>query len=274
MKMSIIIPVMGQVHETKGIVKLLLALATTAHETLIINNSIDPAQKALWKAFIEAYLKPQNLNYIENPDNIGMVQTMQQGYKKSTGDILAYFHSDVFLYENGWDAKVMKYFEKMPDLGLVGFFGQRGMHGRAGREDCMSNMLEAEIHGRRMTAEYEYVIATDGFSIICRRQMLDKGNGFDQDYEYHHVYDKNIGMDCWDRGYKAICVNMSCHHWSGKSANSPNYQAWINQKMESETGDQETMTRNLNLFDQKWAHCLPVFAKNDGTLSKAIAKNV
>ena len=273
MKMSIIIPVLGQIHEVKGIVNLILALATSDYETVIINNTVDPKEREEWNQFIQTYLRPKNLVYIENPDNLGMVQTLQQGYEESTGDILAYLHSDLFIYKEGWDQTVIDVFESNPEIGLAGFFGQKGMYPNAGRYDCMSNMMEAEIHGRRMIVPLEYVVATDGFSMICKREMLDKGNGFDMDFRFHHVYDKNIGMDSLHRGYKNVCINIPVHHWSGKTANSAQYQDWINKQMGTNTGDQDTMAINLDIFDRKWGNCLPIFVDDAGNISREIVKN-
>lgn len=272
MRMSIIISVLGQVHELKGIVAQILRMGVTDYETVIINNTIDPQGRAEWRHFIHTYLQPQHLVYIENEENPGNVKILQQGYEKSSGDVLAFIHSDLFIYEYGWDKKVLDLFEQYPDVGLAGFFGQKGMHLNGGRQDCLSNMLEAEIHGSRMIRPFEYVVATDGFSLICRREMLDKGKGFDQDYVYHHVYDKAIGMDSLHRGYKNICVNVPVHHWSGKTANSAEYQNWINEKMKSTSGDMDCMRINLDKFNQKWGSCLPLIVDQNGNLNRPVIK--
>ena len=136
----------------------------------------------------------------------------------------------------------------------------------------MSNMLEAEIHGRR-SATPEYIVTVDGFSIIVRKAMLDKMGGFDSDYKFHHLYDKNIGMDALNAGYKCLYVPVPVHHWSGKSANGPEYQNWINEKMGSETGDMDTMRHNMKIFNQKWLNCLPLEVDSAGNSTRPVIKN-
>lgn len=259
---------MGQLNETKYAMASLFKLAEGDFETVIINNTPDPQERAEIKMWIERFLKPvnpQRFIYIEQ-ENPGLVMTMQKGYELATTDILAFFHNDVIVYEKGWDTKVRKAFEEDPTLGLAGWFGHEGVHHNGGRQGCWSAMLEAEYHGNRLEGvDKRYITSVDGFSIICRKEMLDKKGGFDtKTYKYHHLYDKDIGLESLSRGYRNIVMNIECHHISGVTANRTDWQNQANQLMGSNSGDMDCMRVNMDAFNSKWGHILPIIVNQEG----------
>jgi hypothetical protein len=280
MELSIIIPVMGQLNDTKAAMASVFHSCANLenHEIIIINNTKDPNEKMEIKMWIERFLPVKNKQKFiyHEQDNPGMIMTTQKGYELAHGDVLAFFHNDVIIYENGWDLTVLGKFEQDPSIGLAGFFGHQGVHFRAGRQDCWTSMLEAEYHGNRLNEEFKYVISVDGFSIICKKEMLDKRGGFDTEtYQYHHLYDKDIGMESLARGYKNIVMNIPCHHISGVTANRPDWQNQANELMggsDSMTGDQILMTRNMDAFDAKWGRYLPLFVDNEGNLTNELIR--
>src|SRR5206468_896112 len=102
-------------------------------------------------------------------------------------DIIAYFHDDLILHSTDWLDRVLKEFED-PKVGLVGFGGAT-RHGQPGlyrdpydykqlaRGNFLSNMTDAENHGRRFTGSRE-VVVLDGFALIIRRSMLAEFGGW------------------------------------------------------------------------------------------------
>ena len=198
--------------------------------------------------------------------------TMQKGYELATGDVLAFFHNDVVIYDYGWDQFVLSRYENNPKLGLTGFFGHQGIHLNAGRQDCWTNMLEAEYHGLRLGyRECKPIISVDGFSIICRKEMLDKRGGFDiETYKYHHKYDNDIGLESLARGFDNEVIGIPCHHISGVTANRPDWQNQANELMGKPadvSGDQAIMNMNVNAFNAKWSSLMPLFVDNNFKLS-------
>jgi len=61
------------------------------------------------------------LNCISGP-GAGFLAKLQKGYEESSADLLAYFHSDLYLHEEGWDQRVLREFED-ETIGIVGFGG-------------------------------------------------------------------------------------------------------------------------------------------------------
>ena len=274
--MAICVPVMGQLHEVKGIMGLLRNITSEDAEFIFIDNGSN-VQTDNYEDFILHYLKPKRSQYVRNEENIGLVKTFQQGYElalESGADVLAFTHNDVLIYEKDWDKRVLSYFEKMPKLGGAGFFGSQGCGPIGERiQDVprsnmcagMSNLLEAEVHGMRIREEYKSAAIFDGFMMIFRMEMLKKGNGFDQRYQYHHLYDRDYSLEVLRRGYDNIVINVPCHHFSGITANRPEYQTWIDKKVGQSnfTGDKWTHDHNTDLFREKFKDVLPLYVEND-----------
>lgn len=276
MQLSIIIPIMGQLNDTKAAMSSVFHSCANLedHEIVIINNTLDPNERLEIKMWIERFLPVKNKQkfiYYEQ-ENPGMVMTMQKGYELATGDVLAFFHNDVVIYDYGWDRFCLERYESNPRLGLAGFFGHQGIHLNAGRQDCWTNMLEAEYHGNRLGyREVKPIISVDGFSIICRKEMLDKRNGFDvETYKYHHKYDNDIGLESIARGFDNEVWGIPCHHISGVTANRPDWQNQATSLMGNPTnvsGDQAIMDMNIQSFNGKWSPYMPLFVNNNYELS-------
>ncbi len=182
--------------------------------------------------------------------------------------------NDLLVYEKDWDKRVVKLFEEIDKLGGVGFFGSQGCGPLGERiQDVpspsvmagMSNMLEAELHGMRMDQEWKPVAIFDGLAMVFSMEMLKKGNGFDQRYKWHHIYDRDASLESLRRGYKNVVMNVPCHHLSGITANRPEYQKWIDLKVGTSgfVGDKYTHDENSRIFKEKFEKVLPLYVEND-----------
>ena len=151
-------------------------------------------------------------------------------------EYLAYLHDDVLLNDSTWPERVLAEFED-PAVGLVGFGGALG-HGTSGlyrdpydykqlaREDFLSNMVDAENHGKRFTGSCE-VAVLDGFALIVRREVLEKAGGWNAAIELlsngnvneplHHCYDYWLSCITRRLGYRVRLVGVSCEHKGGST---------------------------------------------------------
>lgn len=271
--MTLAIAIMNQTHDTKGILELLRVNTSEETEYLVIDNGSNEPVEDLFRR----YIRPKRLNYIRNEENIGLVKTMQQMYEQCETDVLAILHNDVYVYEKDWDQRVLKYFQDIPKLGAAGFFGAAGCGPLGERiQDVpipgmmagMSNMLEAEIHGMRLDTEWAPCAIFDGLGMIFSMEMLKAGNGFDQRYVFHHLYDRDAGLESLRRGYKNIVVNVPCHHVGGMTANRAEYQTWIDKKMNMTDykADSFTHDENSKRFADKFKDVLPLYVEPDFSL--------
>jgi hypothetical protein len=176
-------------------------------------------------------------------ENRGVIGSYEEAWKADAplqkewgeADIFAFIHDDVEMMEV-WSTRVYEQFED-PTVGVVGFGGAK-LHGdpdiykkpyklvQLGRGDYYSNVSDAEVHGTQFAGEME-VAVLDGFSLIVRRELLDKMGGWQPDkWPPHHCYDYRVCLEAHRHGYKVKLVGVRCHHHGGRTATTPRYHKW------------------------------------------------
>lgn len=178
--------------------------------------------------------------------------------------IIACFHDDLLILEDGWDEKVIRYFDRYPQIGLAGFGGAKGL-GHYGlydkdveydpmhlaRNGFRSDLVDAETHGMRSLLP-EPVACLDGFSQIGRREFWEGHRlGYDitgqtkspmymwtenlqrpwtvlEDLGFiHHFYDGALGCLAARYGWQTWYLPLRAKHYGGRTAvGDVGYQAW------------------------------------------------
>jgi len=198
----------------------------------------------------------RRVSYYPLPIETTLIEQLNFLWQKTDADIVAYTHNDVYLYGN-WQEQVTAAFED-ERVGFVVALGCRGTLPGGGRLDIMSNMLEAEIHGRRSMTP-AFVTHGDGLFMAFRRKALEDAGGFSTRYLRFHFYDRSICLSVLNAGYLGRYVPISCHHRSGVTACGNEYQNYVNRiRGVSEGGDAADHNTNMRLFDEEWAAKLPV----------------
>lgn len=274
---ALIIPVMNQLQDTKGILGLLKYITSDSTEFIFIDNGSTDN----YEDFIYRILKPKKVQYIKNEKNIGVLNTMQQGYKASDADIITYIHNDVFIYKQDWDQDIIALMMSNPEIGVIGAFGASGVGPDGGRIQRVpfgkapgfSAMLEADLHGERIHEnDMKHVSIVDGFFMSVRKELLQKTGGFDTElYKWHHFYDRDICLESIRHGYKNVVLGLPVHHWNGKTANQSEYQEQIKKEYgighfdqtKQYRGDKATHDDNMERFRQKWGEVLPIYVNAD-----------
>jgi GT2 family glycosyltransferase len=139
------------------------------------------------------------------------------------GEIMAFIHSDVSIYERGWTKRVLAEFDD-PTVGVVGFGGALGMGDpdiykrpyelvQLARFDYRSNTVDAEFHGERERGACD-VATLDGFALIVRRELLDKTGCFPVELPFHN-YDNWLCLMAHRFGYRVRMVGVECQHHGG-----------------------------------------------------------
>lgn len=166
---------------------------------------------------------------VRNEKNVGNYPMFKQGLELADGHIVAFLHSDVFVYQKGWDTSVRAQFAAHDDLGLIGFIGSTDMDAWGGRgSGTVSNMQGktvgewkgsiGSIHGKvsgGMTIDGSVV---DGCVMIFRKEMLAL-IGFKADFPIHHHYDRLMSAQMIERGFKVGILGIEFDHVSGQTAN-------------------------------------------------------
>lgn len=241
-----------------------------------------------------------SVNHYYHAEILGVVPAFAIGVQAALedgADVVACLHDDCEIYESGWGDQVLRWFDEHPKCGLLGFGGGRGLGAadiyqtpyhpmQLARQDFVSNMRDAEAHGRRVLVPTR-VAALDGFSQIGRREFWLSQDDWRQRRGpennlfalmeawgcVHHFYDGMLG--CF--AAKAIppwevwMLPIACHHQGGVTAvGDARYQAWAQQhalatvhlgqhRVATEaTGDQAFWVRAHEIGYSKFRGVLPI----------------
>ena len=200
---------------------------------------------------------------------VGVVPAFAAGVRKAKemgADIIACFHDDLRIDEDGWDTQVVKLFAEKPRCGLAGFFGAKSLGAsdiyasdyspmQLARGECGSNMLEAEKHGERWVVPTR-VACFDGFSQIGRADFMVKAyDKLEKLGVIHHAYDSAIGAMAIRDGYECWMLPIKCHHAGGMTAvGSAEYNEWAKKK----GGDQEIWKKSHQILYEELRDVLPL----------------
>lgn len=171
---------------------------------------------------------------------IGSYPVFFEVLEETDADILAYFHSDFFVYDPEWSTKTLLQFESDGRLGMIGFIGsneidQLGGRGLGtasnfqGKATINQKTLErhggadiwvgspAEAHGKRLTG-FMNAAVVDGCSMILRRVALEQISQR-SNFPPHHFYDRLISTQLLEAGWKIGVLGIACDHISGQTVN-------------------------------------------------------
>ena len=240
--LSIIIPVLNQFELFEQTLNQIILNAETFLEIIVIDNGSDDILFNYWKE--KRLLGREYVKFVANEENIGNYPVFKQGLELVQNEIIAFFHSDLFIYEKGWDKRVIEEFDKNPKLGLVGFIGSNEIDSFGGRGlGTVSNFQgrqvgswkgsSAEIHGKRIN-DLRKAAVVDGCSMIFRRRCLEE-IGFRKDFPVHHFYDRLMCCQVLEKGWQVGVLGIECDHISGQTVNQePKYhqlaEKWMKEK--------------------------------------------
>lgn len=229
-------------------------------QLVIVTATLDAAraQACIDSWYTRAFYEP-TLIIIE--EEMGVVPTFAKGIdiarRTTKAKVIACLHDDLLIEGDDWDLKVLTAFDAKPSVGLVGFGGGTGLGHtdiyRKGyspydlaREGFVSNMRDAEAHGRRVKAARQ-VACLDGFSQIGRREFWEgrhrreaaereaalasaSGNIMQQMADWglvHHAYDSALGAWAKKLGWEVWMLPVAVHHYGGRTAvGDPRYGEW------------------------------------------------
>lgn len=181
-------------------------------------------------------------------DNLGVTGSLQWCYENTTAPVIAHIHSDLEIFESGWDERVLREFDD-PTVGVVGFGGALQLGGdglyktpyrlqQLRRIDYRSNTRDAETHGERFTGECD-VATLDGFALVVRRELLfrwrhkfgqhpmDYSVGWPVERYSFHNYDNALCIEAHRQGYRVRLVGIDCqHHGGATSTSAAGQQHW------------------------------------------------
>lgn len=219
---AIVVLTCNQIDLTKSFWGFIIEQTTGRHNgetglVVVDNGSSDGTVEFLQRFIIHPHF-PHHV-IVRNPTNKGLFVGYNQGWQAMEAENYSFLHNDLYIYAHGWNDQINDLFARNFNFGLAGFCGARVAAANGGREDVMSNMVEAEVHGARI-AGLRGCAVVDGMAIMMRRKVLEQIKGFDESYPVHHYYDKDISLAAAHAGWQNIVQGTYCHHQSGVTANN------------------------------------------------------
>lgn len=242
-KLSIVVGMLNQRELTMTALRMMTENLERPEETeiVVIDNASDPPFGLPSEEDQALYKTTGGARCVRNSGNVGNYPMFFQGLAETTGELIAFIHTDVFIYQKGWDMAVRSQFEAHADLGLVGFIGSTEIDNWGGRGGgTVSNMQgrriqhpiiqdhawrgsPAAVHGAvsgGMTIDGSVV---DGCVMIFRRTVFEQ-IPFRENFPPHHHYDRLFSCEVIERGFKVGILGIEFDHISGQSSNTQ--QAW------------------------------------------------
>lgn len=156
----------------------------------------------------------------------GFLYKLDKFTRTSQADLIAFFHSDLYVHEHGWDARVLAEFsdEAVVAVGFVGAtrLGHENIYKvpydytQLARGDVWSNLTDAEAHGEREPRARD-VVVLDSCAIVVRRDFLASVGGWPvQDYPNNsHCTDLWLAGMAAREHKRTRVVGVAASHMSG-----------------------------------------------------------
>jgi len=150
-------------------------------------------------------------------------------------DVIAFLHSDLMLYEQDWDCRVLDEMERH-QLDLVGVVGSselgedggRGLGTASNFQGRWPGTGDAKVHGKQIAGTMPAAVV-DGCGMIFRREMLERIS-YREDFPPHHFYDRLMSCQVLEAGGRIAVVGLACDHLGGRtSVLEPAYHALAEQ---------------------------------------------
>lgn len=232
MRLSVVVPVMNQTRMAKAVYAQLRRATDMVYDdvefVIIDNGSSEPL----------SLVDFPGAKIIRNEQSTGVYPTFKQGFENTSGDIVAFFHSDLIVWEERWNERVVRSFDLYPKLGLLGFIGSNEIDNAGGRglgttsnfqgkmiseevkDKDMDGLIKAwrgsaaAVHGK-VSDEHSNAAVVDGCAMIIRR-----GSFFNRvEFPPHHFYDRLISTQMLEQGFEVGVLGIACDHISGQTVN-------------------------------------------------------
>lgn len=220
--MIAIVPAHNRFDLLKMQLEALVAASDPARTTILVldNGSRTPIAREPWIAELP-------VSTWRTPANCGNYPVFEIARRQLVvgppDTVIAFLHSDLLVWEAGWDARVEGVFAREPRLGLIGFVGSDTIETDGGRGlGTVSNFQgrvgggAALVHGRQ-DAGLSWAAVVDGCAMIFRRACLN-AIGVREGFPPHHFYDRLMSLQALEAGWRVAVLGIACDHLGGQTS--------------------------------------------------------
>ena len=198
--------------------------------------------------FFRKFPYPYPLSYHRNPENLGLIRALNQGWRLADREFVCFLHNDTEMREPAWLARLAAAMDEDPSVGLAGLYGVKRIrrNGRyAGRTIVHCLAEQPTIMGDRVE-----VAAVDGVCLFLRRGVLEAIGGFDEGYGFFHGYDRDLSFKVRETKRRCVVVNAPFFHRGGGTRTSSEAPVQL-------ADDLVQRREALARFARRWRHRLP-----------------
>ena len=217
-------------------------------------------------SFVEMLKKTSGLSKIEiipfeNNGEFSLTEVYNKILKQSSNDIVVLCHDDIYFDSKNWGSKILNYFKRNSDYGILGLAGTTNMP-KSGRwwEDFskMKGIVNHEHEGKKWESKYsaskgnqlDNVVLVDGLFIVVNKKNIKKP--FNEEIGGFHFYDVDFSFRNFIEGVKIGVM----------------YDVRVTHKSIGQTNEQ--WEKNREIFAEKYKDILPVKVKRNLTLESPI----
>ena len=240
---SVVLVVHNQPALTRACVESLQA-TTGPFELCVVDN----ASGEDTVEYLDRLARTVPLRYRRNDDNVGLIRALNQGAELATGELLCFLHNDTELRDPRWLERLEGAVRSPARIGLAGLYGARRLR-RDGRfvGRTIVHCLEGAETLRRPQVE---VAALDGVCLFLAREVLEAVGRFDEEYGFHHGYDRDLSFAVRELGLRCAVVYAPFVHRGGGTRTAENAPVVAAEDL---TQRRAALAR----FARKWRHRLP-----------------
>lgn len=249
MNLEIWTPAIGQQEMLDHTLELVVKNAKTAPKCFVIDNgSREPLRSSL-------------ATVIRNDDNLGMIGSLIQARENCQADILVFMHSDMEIFEEGWDVKVIQAFEADSKLAALGVVGAVQADSNGGRSGTVCAFRDGHLHGTKPRQEITPVALLDGCWMAFRNAYLEHldFDGFESN-GYLFSYDKDLTLTLTMESLHVGVINLDSQHIGGQTSCREEFNDSLAKKGQNLN---EMYRESERRYINKWKACFPVRVKPD-----------
>ena len=148
---------------------------------------------------------------IENNGEFSLSQVYNDLIDKSQNDIVVLCHDDIYFDSKNWGSKILNYFKRNPDYGILGVAGSTSLP-KSGKwwEDFskLKGIVNHESGGKKWESKYstslgnqlDDVLLVDGLFIVINKKNIQ--HKFNEEVQGFHFYDVDFSFRNFLSGVK------------------------------------------------------------------------